>query len=115
MFALLARDVRKNESRWGLIDPEELEDELHTACASRDQFEEVELRDLNLMRLPSCVMALTVPKIEYRETVLVFVRQTTRNLLLPSDHFFVPSRFWMLLGLGQKPRGPKASCDRNGG
>ena len=31
---------------------------------------------------------LTVLEREYRETVLVFVRETIRNQLLPSDHFF---------------------------
>ena len=58
MIAMIARDVRKTESRWRLFDSEELENKLHTARASRDHFEE--LRELGMMRLPSCVMALTV-------------------------------------------------------
>ena len=45
----------------GLFDPEELEDELDTACAFRDHFDEVELTELNMMRLSSCVKALTIP------------------------------------------------------
>ena len=83
---MIARDVRKGDSKWGLFDPEECEDEL--ACASRDHIEDMELRELNMMKLSSCVMALKVPETVYRETVLVFVRQTVRNQLLPFEHFF---------------------------
>ena len=61
MFATIARDVRQCGSGWDLFDPEEPEDELDTACAFRDHFDEVELTELNMMRLSSCVMALTVP------------------------------------------------------
>ena len=46
----------------GIVRFRKTEDEPDTACASRDQFEEMELRELNMMRLPSCVMALTVPE-----------------------------------------------------
>ena len=76
-FATIARDVRENESRLGLFDPEELEDDLDTARASRDHFEEMDLRELNKMKLLSCVVALTVSG--SREIVLVFVLQTIRN------------------------------------
>ena len=100
MFARIARDVRKNESRLGLFDPEEIEDELGTACASRDHFEEMELMELNMMRLPSCVITLTVSDVESRETVLVLERQTSRNQLLPSDHFFFAVQILDAVGIG---------------
>ena len=72
----------------GLFDPEELENELDTACANRDHFEEKELRELNTMRLSSCVMALAAAEMVYRQKMPVFVRQTRRNQMLPSEHFF---------------------------
>ena len=41
------------------------------------------LREPNMMTLPSCVMALTVPDMGYRQTVLVFVRRgATRGKLV---------------------------------
>ena len=43
-----------------MFDPEELEHELDTARASRDHLKQIRLKNLNMMRLPSCFMALTV-------------------------------------------------------
>ena len=99
---MIARDVRKNEFTWGLFDAEELKDEHDTACASRN-FEEMELRELNMMRLPCCVMALTVCARVTRETVLVFVCQTIRNLFLPSDHILCAFQILKALGIRMAP------------
>ena len=112
LFAMVARDVR-DESRWGLVDLKELEDELDTARASRDHFEDVELKELNIMRLPSCVMALAV--FETHETVLVFVRQTARNLHATSDHFFCAVQILDAVAICTNPRCPKASCGKHCG
>ena len=54
----------------------------------------MELRELDMMRLPSGVMALTVS--EMRSS-----RQTLRNLCLPSDHFFCAVQILQPLGFGQ--------------
>ena len=67
-----------------------------------------------MMRLPSCVMALSVLEREYRETVLVFVRQTIRSQLLPSDHFFHAVQILDAAGMWtKKPGSPKVSCGGN--
>ena len=39
------------------FDPEEFVEELDTACAFRDHFEQIKVRELNMMKLPSCVVA----------------------------------------------------------
>ena len=101
---MIPRDVRKNEPKWGLCDPEELEDQLDTTCASRDTFDEMELRELNMMRLPSCVVAQTVFETGSRETMLVIARQTNRNPCLPSEHVFFPVQIRVPLGFGPTPR-----------
>ena len=72
---------------WELCDSRELEDELDTACASGDHSDEMESRELDMMRLPFCVIAMT-SLIWHRGCVLGFVRQTVRNMRFASDHFF---------------------------
>ena len=56
----VARRPSQLPNRVSGVDPEELEDELDIECASVDHLEEMELRELSMMRLPSCVMALAV-------------------------------------------------------
>ena len=84
MFATIALDVRTGPGE----DCTSPKNELVTACASPDHFEEMELRELNMMRLPSCVMGVTVPGMECRETVLVSAHHKMGKQLPSSDHFF---------------------------
>ena len=84
MFALIARDVRTGPGE----DCTSPKNELDTACAFCDRIEKMELRELNMMRLPSCVMTLTVSEMKSRVTVLVSARNNIRDQLLPADRFF---------------------------
>ena len=67
-------------------------------------------RELNMMKLPSCVMALTVPEVT---AVLVFVRQTMREQFLPSDDFCCAVQILDAVGIWTKTQDPKASCGQN--
>ena len=57
----------KERVQVGIVRPrKEQEDELGIASASRDHSEEMELRELDMRRLPSCVDALTVSDMRSR-------------------------------------------------
>ena len=75
-----------------------------SASDSRDHFEEMELRELDMRRLPSCVDALTVSELRSRYTALVFVARLFPTCVCHLITSSMPSRFWMPSGFGQTPR-----------
>jgi hypothetical protein len=85
---MIAQSPHARVSRWEVEDPEEIEDELDTAAASCDHFAAMGSKELDMMRLPSCVPTLTGSQRESRCEVLRFVLQTVQRLSMPKDHFF---------------------------
>ena len=83
---MLAREPERTSPSKGCATPKNLRTNLTLRVPPAFTSKKMELTKLYMMKLPTPVMALTVPEIGHGETGLVFERQTIRNQLLPSEH-----------------------------
>ena len=102
---MLSRQPHVPVQRWELFDPRELDDELDTACASGDHFDDMEARE-RARHDEGAVLrhCHDISEIASRGCVLGIVRQTMRIMCFTSDHFFHVVQILDAGGIGSKTK-----------